>query len=206
MLPFNKDSSHTVLIYAESGGSPVTGLVAADFTLNVAKNSTRSAVSLTGLVTEVDATNMPGYYAVTLASGVFDTLGALALQFTNTTPSTFDGFSIMGRVWDTENDVVSIESKVDTIDTVVDTINSNLTTVDGIVDSIFDYVKDIRAMSKINYVVDNTTYDALGNLTAARVRGWNPGANVSVDPAILTITIGATYDASGNLTGYTSTE
>lgn len=199
MVPFSKEQARTVLIYGESGGSPVTGLTAADFTLNVIKNATRSSVSLTGLVTEVDSVNTPGYYAVSLPSSVFDTTGTLALIFTS---ASTDGFSILGRVWTTESTVEDIEGKVDTIDNVVDSISTET----GDIATVLDYIKDIRALNLVNKRIDNCVYDAQGNLTSARVRGWNPGADISVDSPIVTVNVVATYDVDGQMTNYESTE
>jgi hypothetical protein len=52
-----------------SSHQPVTGLVDGDFTKKIVGIDGASGSSLSGTITEVDSTNLPGFYKVTLTTG-----------------------------------------------------------------------------------------------------------------------------------------
>ena len=96
MQYFKTGQANKVLVIASNGATPVTGKVAGDFTLYAAKNaSSPAAITLAGLVTELDATNMPGVYVFTLPLAVFDTVGPLAMTVVC---AGMDQYNVLGDV------------------------------------------------------------------------------------------------------------
>lgn len=78
----NKGATNKLTLYVTLSGSPVTGLIASSFGCRATKNGAAGAsVTLTGLVSELDAVNMPGIYTFNLPSSLFDTLGYVVLRF-----------------------------------------------------------------------------------------------------------------------------
>jgi len=59
----------TFLMTDASSHLPMTGLVNGDFTLKKVRLDSGSAASLSGTITEVDSTNLPGIYQISLTSG-----------------------------------------------------------------------------------------------------------------------------------------
>lgn len=75
--------------YISAAGAPVTGKINTNFTKQLTFNTVGNQ-SVTGIViTEVDATNNPGVYAITLPSTVFAVTGDYELNFFDNTATTF---------------------------------------------------------------------------------------------------------------------
>ena len=72
-----------------SGGAPVTGKINTNFTKQFAYNGVGNQ-SVTGIViTEVDATNNPGVYSITMPAAIFALTGDYDLNFFDNTSTTF---------------------------------------------------------------------------------------------------------------------
>lgn len=111
---FKKSLVNNIVVFAASSGTPVTGLVHGSFTLYASKEgATPAAVTLTGLVTEIDATNMAGLYKIAIPSATFDTVGLLTLHFSG---AAFDSVIMHGNVGvrDYLLDVRALSSQVGT--------------------------------------------------------------------------------------------
>lgn len=166
---FVKDSVNNIAILAVSAGTPVTGLTAADFTLYASKNGgTPAAVSLTGLVTELDSVNTPGLYDIAVPSATFDTYGYITLHFSS---SSFDTVIEKGDV--------------------------------GLKDAIYD----IRALAaRVGFSLTSMTFDGNGNMTAARINGFEPGADPTIATPRVRADMTATYNADSTLATFVSEE
>lgn len=80
----------TEFLYLDNSGAPVTGKTNASFTKRLSKNATGNQ-STTGItVTEVDATNNPGWYNVTVSgtTGFVSATGEYSLEFIDASDST----------------------------------------------------------------------------------------------------------------------
>ena len=93
---FQRNIANDVRILLVNAGTPVTGETDATITCYIRKQTGSAAVqSLTGLVTEIDATNMPGEYIVSLPSSVFDVDGLISMHFSG---GTFDTYTVLGDI------------------------------------------------------------------------------------------------------------
>lgn len=93
---FNKDLVNKITFIAALGGTVVTGLTDADFTVYVTvEGAAPSPVTITGLVTELDAVNTPGLYTIALPASAFATQG---YAFFYITGALFDSVVLKGNI------------------------------------------------------------------------------------------------------------
>jgi len=157
-LIFKQSTAQVVTVILSSGGTPVTGLGAADIDAYVSKNGGTPAVyNLTGNVTELSAANMPGLYAVDFDAGVTNTVGELVILLKDTTVSgVFDQYAIRATIFailfneldasitTSEGNVTSALSTTETNLTVeidqneakIDTVNTNVSGFTADIDAI----------------------------------------------------------------------
>lgn len=95
MYQFRRNTAVVVYILCVSGGVGVTGLLVGDMTVYATKNGAVAAAITPDSVVEVDATNMPGLYAMTLPATALDTDGAFVAQVASVS---FDTYGILGQV------------------------------------------------------------------------------------------------------------
>jgi len=167
MFTFNLNESNTVSFFGSLAGVPIANLTAADITCYIYKQGgSATPYLLTGIVSEIDGTNMKGHYSVTFPSGVFDVEGVLIIQMSGTL---FDTYNILAYVTPTKNNVKIIKALSHAqfeIESPVYDGNGSLIscTLKG-----YDSGVDISVSSPIVTLQQTATYDATGNMTTFKV-------------------------------------
>jgi len=109
---FQKSIINNVHVLALAGGTPVTALTDVDFTVYETKNGgVPAAVNVIGLVTELDAVNMAGWYVVAMPAASFDTDGIIGFNFTMTGADVYNTLGDVG-FYDSMLDVKAVVGQV----------------------------------------------------------------------------------------------
>lgn len=165
MIYFQRDVANKFNILATLVAAPVTGLTDASFTMYVSKDGGTPAVeSVTGFVTELDATNMPGWYSFNMPSTLFDTDGSLGIIITS---ASTDPYNVLGEIgfYDATLDVRALCGQVNfRIDTTTYDGNGNLTaaTIKGYNDA-GNAIANTNP--RIELTLSSAVYDTDGTMT-----------------------------------------
>lgn len=158
-MPIFQNTANTLMYILTDSGVPVTGLTHTDIEVYLVKNGTSSTYTLTAPdISEVDSTNIPGAYAITLPSGSFDTVGSLYVYLKSSAdPTDFD---------DTVQELFvqqDYQSKLDTLDTNVSSNGTALAqlatehiTMDGKLDQL---LTDVDALDLSSVSTSLTTIE-----------------------------------------------
>ena len=108
------------------------------------------------------------------------------------------------KIDEVETDVTAILLDTGTtLPATLTTMEGKIDTVDGIVDTITADVKRVLGLSHENIYIDNTSYDAYGNLSSARLRIYSVAGSVGTgSDVVATYTITCNGSAPGRFTNW----
>lgn len=194
------------IIYIQSAGSPVTGLVNANFTKYLMKDGAAAAETIT--VTEINAGTRPGIYAVTFTptAGVGDY--QYLVYATSYSDSKFtENFEVRAVFsdFDSATNTVTLAAATHTgaVIPTVTTVTGAVGSVTGAVGSVTGNVGGnvVGSVGSVVGAVGSVTGNVGGNLVG-NVNGNVVGSVGSVSGAVGSVTAAVTVGTNNDKTGY----
>lgn len=176
-----QNSTPVVTIMLAAGGTPVTGLVAADVACYISKNGAApAAYSLVGKITEQSAANMPGLYKITFTATETNTLGEWIVLFKDPLDlGTFDQYAVRASIHvNLFDDIVTqagtteatILSQITTTGTtVIAEVDINEGKLDVINANIGTFVTDLDAIKGVGFLSGQHSLKIQGDKFDVRV-------------------------------------
>lgn len=201
------------LFFRDSGtGVPVTGLTAAVYSPVYGRKDSGATFTLAlspSDFVELDSSNLPGFYEVTLPDTILNTVGETVFFFPSQLPSTEE---VVLRV---KVNPALVSADLSTVTTSLEEIKGagfatgdhSLVTIktdqDTNLDTIYTNVLRVLGLSQENMIINGHVYDGDGNLTQSSITIYPSRNDLILDQnAIATYTMLATYDVDGRITEY----